>query len=465
MKPFAYMAFVLMGIAIFICGPARADSRIVSQTEQQISIGENMQLTINTGMIEVLELHADAGENSKKIELAFIRIQRGSKPGKSAHLILAGGPGDSGVKLVQDMVQQGGADFMQIFDADIIGIDQRGTGKSIPNLASDVRYELPLDQPASPELWLPIIEQANAKVAASFRSKGIRLEAYNTRESADDVDDIRQALGYEKLTLWGRSYGSHLALAVLRQHSTSIERMVLVSPEGPNHTWKLPSQADVVLHTLSERMNEPDLFALMQSVMRRLKKTPVKVEVVDPASNSNTSVVIGALDLQLLTIQALGNPRAIQTLPAAYRKMAGGDFSAIAPLVLMYRKQLGVQSAMKQMMDLSSGASAERRLRIKSEAQDSVLGMAFNFPTMYLADIWKPEDLGDEFRAAVASDVPTMILVGELDPRTPVANAREIAATLPNAKIEVIQNAAHQFDLFGSPQLREKLIAFLKSGK
>ena len=82
---------------------------------------------------------------------------------------------------------------------------------------------------------------------------------------------------------------------------------------------------------------------------------------------------------------------------------------------------------------------------------------------MFLADAWAPvTDLGDDFRKPIHSTVPTLILVGDLDPRTPVANAREIAATLSAAKVVVVENATHQFDVFGSSVIRDVLGRFLR---
>ncbi len=130
------------------------------------------------------------------------------------------------------LARQGSSAIWQLFDGDVIGIDQRGTGRSRPNLETNARYDLPLDKPGAVAEWLPHIDRASRKVAGEFRARGIRLEAYNTRESADDVADVRRALGYERLTLWGRSYGSHLALATVARHPRIVDRLVLVSPGG-----------------------------------------------------------------------------------------------------------------------------------------------------------------------------------------------------------------------------------------
>jgi pimeloyl-ACP methyl ester carboxylesterase len=172
-------------------------------------------------------------------------------------------------------------------------------------------------------------------------------------------------------------------------------------------------------------------------------------------------VVIGAFDLQWVTALALGDPRLIRTLPAAYRRMASGDFTDIAPIVAACRARAGIESAMKQAMDTSSGATPDRRSLIAQQAAASLLGNAINFPAMYLERAWGVSDLGEAFREPVVSDVPTLVLVGDLDPRTPVENGREILATLRHGRLVTIENATHQFDVFGSAAIRDLLRRFL----
>lgn len=393
-----------------------------------------LAVTISEHTVRVPEFHANP--KGAAIELAVVRVGRSETRSKSAHVILAGGPGDSGVRLVRDMAERGGESFFERFDGDVIGIDQRGTGKSLPNLQSPALYGLPLDRPGSPELWLPLIEKACREVAADFRKRGIRLEAYNTIESADDIEDVRRALGYERITLWGRSYGSHLALATLRRHPDVIERVIVANPEGPNDTFKLPSRVDAVLEKYDAR--SPGLIATMRKVLDRLEREP---QVVD-------GVAIGKFDLQLLTAQALGDPRTAATLPEAYREMERGDFHRLAQLARMQRSRMGVQSAMKQMMDLSSGATAARRAQIVREAASSLLGNAINFPQFDLANAWGRPDLGDAYRAPVRSKVPVLVLAGELDPRTPVENGEEIVRHLEHGRLVVVPNAGHTFDVW-----------------
>ncbi|MEO8076202.1 MAG: alpha/beta fold hydrolase [Acidobacteriota bacterium] len=434
---------------------------MVSQQDETVTAADGTAFLVTSAVVRVPELRTGA-LTTGTIDLAMVRARRASAArSASAHVILAGGPGESGVNLVLGLIRQGGAAIADLIDGDIIGIDQRGTGKSSPGLASAVRYGLPQDRPGSPEAWRPFIERAIRSVRDDLAGRGIRLDAYNTRESADDVDAVRRALGYERVTLWGRSYGSHLALATLRRHPQAVQRLVLVGPEGPDHTWKLPGLTDAVIGRIAERAGQLDLPDLMRSVITRLTASPASVTIAHPVTHQPITVVVGGFDLQWVTAQALGDPRTLRTLPAAYRQMAAGDYANMASIVFAMRERLGVETAMKHAMDLGSGASIGRRARIELEARTAVLGSAINFPGMLLAEAWGVKPLDDEFREPVHSAVPVLILAGDLDPRTPVENGREIVSTLPNGQLVVVENATHQFDVFGSSTIRALLRRFL----
>jgi pimeloyl-ACP methyl ester carboxylesterase len=401
-----------------------AHGQLLGTTMSAVTTPDGHVIEVTDAFVRVPELRGPEGASSGTIDLAVVRLRRPGRPARStAHVILAGGPGDSGVNLVSGLARQGSSAVWELFDGDVIGIDQRGTGRSRPNLETAKRYDLPLDKPGSPAEWLPHIDRTSRRVAADFRAGGIHLDAYNTRESADDVADVRAALGYERFTIWGRSYGTHLALATVARHPRIVDRLVLVSPEGPNHTWKLPSQVDLVIRRLVER-GATNLEAHIRQVLARLTAEPATVLVTDPKSGIRSTVVLGAFDVQWMTAQALGDPRLVATLPAAFRDMAQGNFERMAQVALLRRSRAGVESAMKHMMDLSSGATVERRRQIEDESREAILGNAINFPGMFVGGAWAPvTDLGEEFRRPVKSEIPTLMLVGDLDPRTPVVIA------------------------------------------
>jgi pimeloyl-ACP methyl ester carboxylesterase len=447
-------------VCLFATHLATAADGITMQTHL-LEADDGTRLRITTGSVSVPERHARAVETAGRIRLSFVRVQLAQTPTPSAHILLAGGPGASGVDGVLSLAKRGGKSMLELFGGDIVGMDQRGSGGSTPSLAVQTRYDFPLDQAGSLEAWLPRITAVVDATAADLRARGIDLGAYNTRESADDVDALRDALGYRSFTLWGRSYGTHLALAVLRQHPQTVDRIVLIGPEGPDHTWKLPSQVDAVIQRLGMRAQSPDLPKRIRTLLAQLQRKAVTTAGTDPSTGKTVSVVLGPFDLQLALVQALGSARTIATLPRGIAQMQRGDFSVLSSVAVMQRQRFGVGNAMKPLMNLASSATPSRLMRIEDETNASLLGDALDFPERKLASVWPAEDLGDDFRAAISSDLPVLILVGDLDVRTPVENAREIATTLPNASVVVVENGTHDFNLFGSPVLRELLAGFL----
>jgi len=463
-SPWLCVSVLAVGLVSGIQAQVAPRLRDVQTSTLVANDGTEFELT--RGIVRVPEQRmAGATATGRTVDLAVVRVRRtGTPPSPSAHVILAGGPGDSGVDQVLGLARQGGALLADLMAGDVVGIDQRGTGRSVPNLASSALYPLPFDQPGSIEAWLPIIERVSKQEADRLRANGIVLEAYNTRESADDVNAVREALGYASLTLWGRSYGTHLALATVARHAAVVDRLILVSPEGLDHTWKLPSQVDAVLERLEAR-GAGEIIAPLAAVLKRLRSQPVDVTATHPMTGRSVLITIGAFDIQSAVARALGDPRSLVTLPAAIREMRDGDFQRTAQVAMLQRERGGVQSAMKMMMDLSSGASSTRLARIEREGATALLGNAINFPTMYLSRAWGAVDLGNDFRRPVTSDVPALIMVGDLDPRTPIANASEVAATLSRSTVVTLVNATHQFDLFGSAPIREILGQFLRGQK
>lgn len=440
---------------------AQADPAIDRIQIRTIAAPDGRVMEITTGYVSVPEQRGDASAQARRIDLAVIRLHWAGAAGKAANMVLAGGPGDSGTRLLSGLPEGRAAALLDLMGGDVISFDQRGTGRSLPSLALAEPIPLPLDAPGSAATWLPLMDRASRLAAQHFAEAGIRLASYTTVENADDVDAVRRAFGYSGMNLWGRSYGSHLALATVRRHPASIERLILVSPEGPDHSFKLPSQTDAAIRRIGERAGVPELPETMRAVLERLRKAPVTLDVAGPGGVKR-KLVIGAFDLQWLTAQALGDPRALVTLPIAYREMAAGDFSRISPLALASRTQWRLGSAMKYMMDLASGGSPQRLDRIRDEARAALLGDAMNFPTIDLQPAWPVADLGAEYRKPVRSAVPALILVGDLDARTPIENAREIAADLPHSKVIVLENGAHQFDLFGDSAIQPLLRDFLR---
>lgn len=386
------------------------------------------------------------------IELAFVVYESENPEPGPPIFYLAGGPGGSGVEYGGASVTKPLLNLLEI--ADVVCLDQRGTGLSVPNLsdAPAFEYSLPLDRPVTRD---EVIDAFSLAVEECYDhwtyEEGVDLGAYNTRESADDLDDVRRAIGAEKIVPWGASYGSHLGLAYLRRHPEHAARAVLMKVEGPDDTWKLPSLVQSGLervHALVAADQEvskkvPDLMGTIAGLLESLDEEPVTIETM--ALGNKTSLTIGKLDLQYLVSLALGSSRSIAGLPAALYMMEQGEWSH-GMRVFLGARNGDVGSAMQMMMDCASGASKERRARIEKERKDpkNLLSDAINGP--YFLDACEScdgADLGDEFRGPLECDVPVLFVSGEIDVRTPPENVEAIRAGFSNHAHVLVTNSGH----------------------
>ncbi|HET7285947.1 MAG TPA: alpha/beta hydrolase, partial [Pyrinomonadaceae bacterium] len=362
---------------------------------------------------------------SNLIELAFVRFKSTAKNPGPPIVYLAGGPGGSGI-----FTAQGSRFplFMALRDvADVIAFDQRGTGYSKPNLGCFDRLALPLDVAPTREAAIKELRENSQSCLSYWRDiQRVDLTGYNTNESADDLEDLRKALGANQISLWTISYGTHLAFATMRRHPKSIHRAIVAGTEGPDHTYKLPSNIQKHLEDLAAAIKAdpevgkevPDFLGLMKSVFDRLDAQPETVEITDPQTKVKVKVIVNKFVMQYIVANNIGTTVTAR-FPAMFYRASKGDFTNPAQ-VWLSQSRSGIGSAMSYMMDCASGQTAARRERIAREAKGTLLEDIFNFPFPDVCEEWKAPDLGDEFRAPLRSDVPVLFISGTLDARTPV---------------------------------------------
>jgi pimeloyl-ACP methyl ester carboxylesterase len=405
---------------------------------------------------------------SNLIEVAFVRFKSTAKNPGPPIVYLAGGPGGSGIATA---IGTRFPLFMALREiADVIAFDQRGTNHAKPNLSCYDRLNMPLDVAPSRAMALAELKAASQNCAGYWREvQRVDLDGYNTNESADDLEDLRKALGVNQISLWSISYGTHLAFATMRRHPKSIHRAILAGIEGPDHTYKLPSNIQKHLEDLAAVIKAdpvigkeiPDFLGLMKSVFDRLDTQPETVEIVDPRTKQKVKVIVNKFVMQFIVANNIGTT-VTERFPALFYRASKGDFTNPAQVWLnQSRSQLN--GAMSYMMDCASGQTPARRERIQREAKGTLLEDLFNFPFPDICDEWKAPDLGDAFRSPLRSDVPVLFISGTLDARTPVSNAEEYLTGFKNSTHMIIDGAVHSDPLFlSSPKIKDGMIEFLR---
>jgi pimeloyl-ACP methyl ester carboxylesterase len=405
---------------------------------------------------------------SNLIELAFVRLKStAAKPGHPV-VYLDGGPGSSAINIARVPI------YLQVFlklreVGDVILLDQRGVGRSRPNLTRASFESLPADFFLSEETAMRAFKERARAAAEYFRSQGIDLHAYNTAESANDIEDLRRALGAEKLNLVGFSYGTHLGLATIRQHGARLNRVALVGAEGPNHTRKLPSSSQQSIERLSKLIAQdptvgpkvPDFAAMLKRVLDRLEKEPITLSVTDNKKRQPVDVKVGKFGLQLLIMRDLGDTNDLPNFPAFLYTIDRGDYSMLSRLV---ERRFNEYSAgvpiMTLVMDAASGATRERDAQIAREARTTLLGDVVNFLFPAIGEVVGNPDLGDEFRSPIRTDVPTLFVSGSLDNNTPPFQADEVRRQFKQSSHIVVENAGHE-SMLDKPQVRQAIVDFL----
>lgn len=417
------------------------------------------------GRLRVPVRHGEPGPDS--LEIHFVRFPSTSdRPGPPI-VYLAGGPGGSGT------ISAAG-DRFGLFHAlrefgDVIALDQRGTFGAMPYTVCPGSWSYPIDRPATVERLSAALAPFLAECWEAW-SERIDLAAFNTVESAEDLDDLREALGADRLVLWGISYGTHLGLAYIRRHPGRVARAILAGVEGPDHTYKLPSNLDRVLLRVDSAMKAdpaareaiPDFAGSLRELMARLEREPARVDLVSAATGDTVIVGIGPLDVGRAVFGALGEREDIEEIVRDAAPVLAGDLSPLA--AVLRNERVGSRAlAMTLSMDCASGASPDRRARIVEEARAALLDGAGNLFLRAACPHWPVPDLGEEYRAPLRSDVPTLFISGTLDARTPPSNAEEVATGFARGHHLVIEGGSHDDDLFlASPLIWETMRGFLR---
>ncbi len=437
------------------CSSQYAQSSSVQGREGELKLepftlkADNLSVECELGRLIVKENRKNPKSNL--IELAFLRLKStAGKPGFPV-VYLDGGPGSSAINIarVPDYFQA----FMKLREVgDVILLDQRGVGRSRPNLSRLSSEPLPPDVFADKDLALRIFSERVKTTADYFRSQGVDILAYNTIESANDVDDLRKALGAEKVNLVGFSYGTHLGLACIRYHGAHLNRVVLIGTEGPDHTDKLPGTADQSLQHLSKIVARdpelgnriPDLFALLKRVLDRFEKEPVTIRI-NQNSSKPIDVKVGKFGLQFLIMRDLGDSNDLPVFPAWFYTMDKGDYRILARFVeRRYNQFGGGMQLMSVVMDASSGCSKTRRQQIEKEAKSALLGDTVNFPFPGVGDILGNPDLGETYRSPLKTQVPTLFFSGTFDNNTPSFQTDEVRRFFKISTHLIVENAGHE---------------------
>lgn len=403
--------------------------------------------------------------NSAEIPIHFIRLKSSNPTPKAPIFYLEGGPGSSCTwQASNPNYLENWLSYLEL--GDVVLIDQRGTGAETERTLFIWQKELPnnlfVDAKAAQKHFATMSEEA----LNVYKDRGVDLQGYTTIENANDIDVIRQALGYDKISLFGFSYGTHLGQTYMKYYEEQVENAILIGVEGFNDTYKLPMAMDIQLHKIALLSNNdpvinkqvPDLVALYKRVINKITTNPVEVEITSALTGTPLKVQVGAYGLNLILRIDIGDASDIPVLPRLLYSIDQGDYSLLQWFIQKRHQMVYGIHGMSITMDAASGASPSRLTRIEEESQQSLFKDVINVSTI---KNWPTPDLGEAFRSPLVTNIPTLFLSGTLDFNTPPYQAEQVRWGYPNSHHIIVKNAGHE-QVVRHPKAKETILHFLK---
>ncbi len=398
------------------------------------------------GFLTVLEDRSKTDGPTIRIHYAVFR-SFSDAPLPDPVVYLEGGPGGHALQSVplvfEDLVEP----FLS--ERDFIMFDQRGVGYSEPALTCPEQVELrfeTLDLDLRGDRYAVISIDALIQCHDRLRRDGIDLSAYNSAENAADLEDLRKALGYDQWNLFGVSYGTRFALTAMRDYPGGIRSVILDSTYTPDVDLftSLPESTNRVLRSLfdgcaaDQKCNEtyPDLEGTFFDLVERLNTRPVITEITHALTGDKYDYLTNGNRLLDFVFESFYATELIPLIPKLILDVRDGDYdtynlvqgSLIANAdFLSWGMYYSVQCA--EEVAFSSRSDA----RAASDEYPELREFVEILSVYDVCDHWQDGDVDPIENQPVTSDIPTLVLAGELDPITPSKWGSLAAGTLSNS--------------------------------
>jgi pimeloyl-ACP methyl ester carboxylesterase len=391
----------------------------------------------------------DVFENRDKQSGRTIRLNIVVLPSLSADVrpdplvFLAGGPGQGAAQMAS-LIQ---AAFRSVQrNRDIVLVDQRGTGKSNPlncRSSTDSLRELA----ESDEAALERLRQCLAALPGDPR-------LYTTTIAMDDQDEVRAFLGYDKVNLYGGSYGTRAALVYLRRHASHVRAVVLdgVAPTDMSLPVFAARDAQRSLDKMLADCEQdaaceaayPGLNERVHALFARLERERPRVRLVHPRTGIAETVEMRASMVAGMIFGALYSPFTSSVLPSLLERAEQDDFQGLLALAFISE---GTVDNMSLGMQLSVLCSEDSPRYTSSDLQRESAGTVFGAGLMMgqarACEFWPKGRVDPSYYEPVRSDVPTLVLSGDLDPVTPPTWGQAVTRHLTHARHYTMPGTGH----------------------
>jgi pimeloyl-ACP methyl ester carboxylesterase len=433
-----------LAAALLLALPAQAASSI-TLTDCRIEGQQGRSsFAARCGKLSVPENPAEP--SGTRIELSIAVIPAISTKARPDPLFLiAGGPGQG----TQDMYADTAGAFAGLRrERDIVLVDQRGTGRS-NRLGCKTPDEL-WEQQADPAQFEALARKCLAELKA-------RPQYYTTSIAVRDLDAVREALGYEHINLYGISYGTRVAQHYARRYPERLRTVILDGVVEPTLALG-PTMALDAAHAVDSALERchrdaacekawPDVPAQFAALRQKLSVAKVLVRLQHPVTGKPEQVELGPDHLAAVARLLAYSPRTAGLLPLViHEAYTHGNFLPLAAQAATISDQtadllaLGMHNSVVCSEDLPYVDAA----RIDRAALDrTFMGTKLFDGLQAMCRIWPRGPVDADFKSPLSSQVPALLLSGELDPVTPPAWAAKAAKGFADHQHVVVAGQGH----------------------
>ncbi len=389
-------------------------------------------------------------KSGRKIDLKIVLLPAlKQKYAPDPVFFLAGGPGQGAAELaglIHDPFH-----LIQT-DRDIVFVDQRGTGKSNPLACKSVEADEADEAVEDKDLGALMVARLHACLD-SYKAKA-DVTQYTTPIAMDDLDDVRQFLGYPKINLYGGSYGTRAALVYARSHADHT-RAVIIDGVAPTD-MRLPlymardSQAslDLLLRDCENNaacnQRFPKIRDRLQTLLARLSAHPEHVRYVHPRTGLEKSLDARRLTVAGSIFSSLYSTTTAALVPLLIEQAEKGNYTGLLALASPGESPASdLAQGMHFSVVCSEDAPRIEPGSVQREAVGTFLGSELADIRLKPCAFWPRGQLHPAYYENTSSDLPALILSGAADPVTPPIWGQQIASKWKNSRHVVVPATGH----------------------
>lgn len=408
---------------------------------------------IECGTLTVDETRGGPSTRRVALPVTIVRASA-AKPGAVPVIYLHGGPGGGVVENVGGQLRGASGRELIAVDQDWIYFDQRGGGVSSPALdcgSAALNDAGPLNDAAAQEL---------IACAQRFQASGVDLSRYNAEEVVKDIQDLRKTLGLNQIDLFGVSYGTRIAMAVLQHAPEGVRAVVLDSPWTPEAKW-----AEGGPEMVSDAVKEVFKRCAADAACNAKYPTPAAdLDALAGALLSGPQTINGKVytadDLGGFLMDATYSGPDARALPGTVAKFKAGDMTALDEQMADrsgYNEAQHLTHLCKEEFPFENEAAMRQSAQRDPVSRLLASSMGRYFQVCKAYPVGPPDPVEAQ---PVSSALPTLFLSAEIDPGCPPPVARAAVGRFTKGQLTIVPNATHGVSR-GSACARKMIRAFL----